>query len=273
VHLHRGDLAAAGDALARGDALVASGGLQFGIDWFVLARALYSEATGDAGEAFAMLRAAWEAASGLQVAAGLTTFGPDLVRLARDADPDLAAIVVERLEQIARRHPDDVVAQGRCRRATGLLGRDVGALRAAADAFDVLQHRFEAATVRLEAAELAASDDDAVTRDAEAAVAVFDVLGTPREARRAAALLARLGRRRATSPRSVTGWDALTPTELEVVDEVCGGRSNSEVALRLGVSRRTVEAHLRSVYRKLDVKTRLALAVASTERERAGSTT
>ncbi len=54
----------------------------------------------------------------------------------------------------------------------------------------------------------------------------------------------------------------MTPTELEVVEEVCSGRSNTEVAVRLGVSRRTVEAHLRSVYRKLDVKTRLALSVA-----------
>lgn len=59
-----------------------------------------------------------------------------------------------------------------------------------------------------------------------------------------------------------SGWSALTPTEREVAEEVCSGRSNPQVAARLGISRRTVEAHLRNVYMKLGVPTRLALAVA-----------
>jgi DNA-binding CsgD family transcriptional regulator len=45
------------------------------------------------------------------------------------------------------------------------------------------------------------------------------------------------------------------------VDEVCRGQSNSQVAARLGISRRTVEAHLRSIYQKVGVSSRLALAV------------
>jgi DNA-binding CsgD family transcriptional regulator len=56
-------------------------------------------------------------------------------------------------------------------------------------------------------------------------------------------------------------WSTLTPAEREVAEEVCTGRSNPQVAERLGISRRTVEAHLRSVYRKLGVSSRLALAV------------
>lgn len=59
----------------------------------------------------------------------------------------------------------------------------------------------------------------------------------------------------------MTGWEALTPTEREVVEEVCAGRSNGQVAERLGISRRTVEAHLRSIYAKVGVATRLALAL------------
>jgi DNA-binding CsgD family transcriptional regulator len=51
-----------------------------------------------------------------------------------------------------------------------------------------------------------------------------------------------------------------------VVEEVCAGRSNAQVAERLGVSRRTVEAHLRSVYAKLRVPTRLGLSVLYRER-------
>ena len=99
---------------------------------------------------------------------------------------------------------------------------------------------------------------------AEAALTVFEDLADTRRLRPGArTLLARLGRAKRPPPiRAVSGWAALTPTELEVVDEVCSGRSNPDVAVRLGISRRTVEAHLRSVYRKLDVRTRLALSVA-----------
>ena len=61
-------------------------------------------------------------------------------------------------------------------------------------------------------------------------------------------------------------WSTLTRAEREVAEEVCAGRSNPQVAERLGISRRTVEAHLRSVYRKLGVSSRLALAVAHFER-------
>lgn len=43
--------------------------------------------------------------------------------------------------------------------------------------------------------------------------------------------------------------------------EVAAGRSNGAVAELLGVSRRTVEAHLRSIYTKLGVSTRVQLAV------------
>jgi DNA-binding CsgD family transcriptional regulator len=51
------------------------------------------------------------------------------------------------------------------------------------------------------------------------------------------------------------------------VEEVCGRRSNPQVAERLGISRRTVQAHLRSIYAKVGVSTRLALAVVYREQE------
>ena len=48
----------------------------------------------------------------------------------------------------------------------------------------------------------------------------------------------------------------LTARELEVLALVADGRSDAEVAERLVVSLRTVHAHLRSIYRKLDVHSR-----------------
>ncbi len=53
----------------------------------------------------------------------------------------------------------------------------------------------------------------------------------------------------------------LTPAELSVAELVIEGLSNSEIAKRLGVSKRTVESHVSHVYLKLGVSTRTALSV------------
>ena len=62
--------------------------------------------------------------------------------------------------------------------------------------------------------------------------------------------------------------DGLTPAELDVAALV-GRCTNRELAARLGVSNKTVEAHLSRIYRKLGVRSRteLALLVAEAERE------
>jgi len=50
----------------------------------------------------------------------------------------------------------------------------------------------------------------------------------------------------------------LTERELEVLELLVQGLSNSEIAGRLGVSPNTIKNHLRSIYSKLDVSTRTA---------------
>jgi DNA-binding CsgD family transcriptional regulator len=60
----------------------------------------------------------------------------------------------------------------------------------------------------------------------------------------------------------LSGRDSLTPSEQRVAELVAQGLSNPEVAQRLFVARATVESHLRSVYRKLDVPSRHELATA-----------
>jgi DNA-binding CsgD family transcriptional regulator len=115
---------------------------------------------------------------------------------------------------------------------------------------------------------VAAGEDERAANLVEQAVVGFDELAAVREADAARSLLGRLRpKRRPTAPRrAVVGWEALTATEQEVVEEVCRGQSNSQVAARLGISRRTVEAHLRSIYLKVGVSSRLALAVERHER-------
>lgn len=52
---------------------------------------------------------------------------------------------------------------------------------------------------------------------------------------------------------------ALSDRELEIVDLICRGKQNKEVAYLLGISRHTVENHLRRIYRKLAIHNRAAL--------------
>jgi NarL family two-component system response regulator YdfI len=55
----------------------------------------------------------------------------------------------------------------------------------------------------------------------------------------------------------------LTERELEVLESLVRGERNKEIAHRLGVSERTVRAHLSTIYMKLNVDSRaLAVAVA-----------
>jgi DNA-binding CsgD family transcriptional regulator len=69
------------------------------------------------------------------------------------------------------------------------------------------------------------------------------------------ALRGRSGRKRAS-----TGWNSLTPAELHVVALVCEGLGNKDIAARLFVSPRTVQAHLTHVYTKLGLTSRVQLA-------------
>jgi len=61
-------------------------------------------------------------------------------------------------------------------------------------------------------------------------------------------------------PPAGAGVDALTPAERRIAELAAQGTANREIARRLYVSPKTVEMHLRSCYRKLDVAGRTELA-------------
>ena len=90
---------------------------------------------------------------------------------------------------------------------------------------------------------------------------IFNGLGARPWAARAAAELAAAGDRgRAQAHVTVAGLDALTPQELQIARTVASGKNNGEVSAALFVSRKTVEAHLTRIYRKLGIHSRVELA-------------
>ena len=70
---------------------------------------------------------------------------------------------------------------------------------------------------------------------------------------------AETGARDGRAPSSgvaLSGVDALTPSERRVADMAAEGSTNREIAQALFVTPKTVEVHLSSVYRKLDIASR-----------------
>ena len=85
------------------------------------------------------------------------------------------------------------------------------------------------------------------------AQAIFDGLGAALFARRARAELDRIGGR-------TSSGEELTAAERRVAELVAQGLTNREVAAAAFVTPKTVEFHLRNIFRKLDIRSRAELA-------------
>ena len=60
---------------------------------------------------------------------------------------------------------------------------------------------------------------------------------------------------------SFEGSELLSERELAVADKVAKGLSNKEIARHLDVTERTIKAHLTAIFKKLQIKDRLSLAL------------
>jgi DNA-binding CsgD family transcriptional regulator/tetratricopeptide (TPR) repeat protein len=169
----------------------------------------------------------------------------------------LLRLVTEQAERSQLRWPAAVAARGRA-----LLDRDADAARTSILLLDELGAPFEAARSRLAAAPLLPVAERATVL--EQAFDRFVALGAqPWEVRVRAAIGD--GAPQTAAPSIAR---ALTPAELRVAVAVSRGLSNREIATDLALSPKTVDAHLRSIFRKLGLRSRTQLALA-VERERA----
>jgi DNA-binding NarL/FixJ family response regulator len=69
---------------------------------------------------------------------------------------------------------------------------------------------------------------------------------------------------------ALSGVDSLTPSERRVARMAADGLTNREIAQELFVTQKTVEVHLSSAYRKLEIGSRTQLASKLAEPAHAG---
>jgi DNA-binding CsgD family transcriptional regulator len=95
----------------------------------------------------------------------------------------------------------------------------------------------------------------------------YAAAGAERDAVRVRVLIrARGARPPAGGPRSAPEWPELTESEFAVAGMVARGATNREVAERLYLSHHTVNSHLRHVFAKLGIRSRVELARLMAER-------
>jgi DNA-binding CsgD family transcriptional regulator len=188
--------------------------------------------------------------AGIAVAAGDRTFAQE---------------TVERAASAARRNPGVASFRGVALQVRGFVMDDLGSLEQAVELLGrsprpvilataltdqgalLLRQgkRGQAATPLTQAFE--------IYRELRAAPAQAHVQGLLTQARPATAT----GRQRGSKP--VSGWGSLTDMESVVARLVGEGHTNRATAERLGISTNTVAAHLKSVFVKMDVHSRVQL--------------
>ena len=147
---------------------------------------------------------------------------------------------------------------------------------AAATALEEVGAVFDAALARLLAgrALAAASEQDEAAAELDRARTAFDAFGVPRYRAEAERELRKLGRtvyRRSARGSADGGVVALTERELELARLVVDRKTNPQIAAELFLSQKTVETHLRNIFRKVGVANRVELARAVEQAERTTS--
>jgi DNA-binding CsgD family transcriptional regulator len=200
-----------------------------------------------------------------------------LARIGLDAgNLALARRAADIADLVARRNPGVATLDGTALHIRGLIAEDVGLL---GDAVRVLRNSprpllladalkdFGAALLNQRRS---GEGVDALLEASE----LYQSTGAASSVRAVAKLLRSQGIRGVripqAAPRPNTGWAALTPTELRVVELISSGHANRSAAAELGVSPNTVNTHLRAVFKKLDVKSRVQLTIAFREHAAGG---
>jgi DNA-binding CsgD family transcriptional regulator len=228
--------------------------------------ALQTMATGDPGAAHGWLCALGED----QRTAILPLFPVDVtdeIPLARIAfaagDDELAEVAAAQADRRAQRNPQVATIVATAAHVRGLLTSNIEELERAVELFSTSPRRLTRAYALedLGVARARAGAVDAAVEALNGALVLCAEAGATWDAGRVRSRLRDHGvrRRLVARERAETGWAAMTDAELAVARRVAQGLTNREVAEQLYVSPHTVSSHLRSIFAKLDITSRLAL--------------
>lgn len=267
--IRRDEMAAARDYLRQGQRLLA-GGYLAGPTEMTWSVALYEDVTGQPRAAAETLAEVYDGMpERMVVLPEDPEAGPVMVRIAlRAGSRRYAEAAAAAARRLADDNPTVSSLAGAACHADGLLADDVDTLRAA-----VRHYRSSPRPLaRAAALEDTAVAEHAVGRRREAVALLDEALGhyltsgARRDVARVQQRLRGFGAR--DSRPGVTpscDWTSLTQSEIRVVQLIAEGLTNRETADRLFLSPHTVDSHLRHVFAKLGVSSRVQLTRRFTE--------
>ena len=191
-----------------------------------------------------------------------------------DGDRDRAAALARQTQRLALITPGNADTAAAADHARGLTEQDPAALQRAAG-------RYTAARDRAGALEDAGhawaghGNRDRATALLGQAYALYEQAGDGDDLARIRCSLRAAGtrvRHWTYGNRPAFGWASLTDTERRVADLVAQGLSNRQVANRIFLSTHTVAFHLRHVFWKLGIASRVQLARIAAEQDAAAAT-
>jgi DNA-binding CsgD family transcriptional regulator len=228
--------------------------------------ALFAMAEGDAEAARSWVRAPTDP-DGRAILPRFPLDIADEVLLARIAlatqDEALAQLALSNSRRRAELNPGITSVAATAAHVRGLLEQSHADLQEAVDLLERTPRPLDlAAALEDLGVALTATDRDAAIDILGRTLALYTELGATWDARRVRSRLRGLGvrRRLVTAEPETSGWAAMTAAELGVARLVAEGLTNREVADRLFVSPHTVNSHLRHVFAKLGINSRVELA-------------
>ncbi|MGW3763563.1 helix-turn-helix transcriptional regulator [Streptomyces sp. NPDC005131] len=271
VEIRRGDLAKARDHLRAAETGSGTHTQRYG-PWVSLARAGLADAEGEDGKAAAALTGSFGSREPTRLLAVPPSHWPAIVRIAlRDEDPSLAQAVSGALRSLTAQDESQQIIGAVRAHVDGLLHHDPRALASAITGYRSTGRPLALAAACEDLGELMAASADTTPAIPyfEEAGQLASASGAGRDQERIRRRLRRLGVRTAPVGNHTAGPQGLgnlTESERKLIPLVVEGLTNRAIADRLYVSVHTVNTHMKHIFTKLGINSRVELTRLAIER-------
>jgi DNA-binding CsgD family transcriptional regulator len=195
----------------------------------------------------------------------------ELIRIALAVDDaELVARAVAAAEERERLNPQVNSLAACARQLRGLANRSTVELAAAVPLIRAARRPLALASTLQDLGQFLI-DDGSTAEGVEAldeALGIAVMIGANRDAARIRSRLRRVGIHRRVVPAGEPrdGWESLTPAEHQIAMLVAEGCTNREISEQLFISPHTVNTHLRHIFDKLSIRSRVELALVAERR-------